>query len=82
MARPFNQFLHAGERYNDKVIVENFGGEFDEKVHKQTRHAGYLVVCKCGYGYVARTYGTVKGTITDHKHLCPYCEEKLKKGEC
>ena len=82
MARPFNQFLHAGERYNDKVIVANFGGEFAEKEHKQTRHAGYLVVCKCGYGYVARTYGTVKGTITDHKHLCPYCEEKLKKGEC
>ena len=55
MARPFNQFLHAGERYNDKVIVANFGREFDEKEHKQTRHAGYLVVCKCGYGYVART---------------------------
>lgn len=82
MARPFNQFLHAGERYNDKVIVANFGREFDEKEHKQTRHAGYLVVCKCGYGYVSRSYGTVKGTITDHKHLCPYCEEKLKKGEC
>lgn len=81
MARPFNQFLHAGERYNGKVIIANFGREFDEKEHKQTRHAGYLVVCKCGYGYVARTYGNAKGTITDHKHLCPYCEGKLKKGE-
>lgn len=81
MARPFNQFLHAGERYNDKVIVANFGREFDEKEHKQTRHCGYLVVCKCGYGYVARTYGTVKGTITDRNNKCPYCEGKLKKGE-
>lgn len=81
MARPFNQFLHAGERYNDKVIVANFGREFDKKEHKQTRHCGYLVVCKCGYGYVARTYGTVKGIITDHNNKCPYCEEKLKKGE-
>lgn len=60
MARPFNQFLHAGERYNDKVIIANFGREFDEKEHKQTRHVGYLVVCKCGYGYVARTYGKMQ----------------------
>lgn len=81
MARPFNQFLHAGERYNDKVIVANFGREFDEKEHKQTCHCGYLVVCKCGYGYVARTYGTVKGTITGYNNKCPYCEGKLKKGE-
>ena len=81
MARQFNQFLHAGERYNDKVIVENFGREFDEKEHKQIRNAGYLVVCKCGYGYVARSYGNVKGTITDHNNKCPYCEGKLKKGE-
>nr|DAK04355.1 MAG TPA: GENERAL NEGATIVE REGULATOR OF TRANSCRIPTION, SIGNALING PROTEIN, NOT4 RING.8A [Caudoviricetes sp.] len=82
MARLFNQFLHAGERYNDKVIVANFGREFDEKEHKQTRHGGYLVVCKCGYGYVARCYGNVKGTNADHNNKCPYCEGKLKKGEC
>ena len=81
MARPFNQFLHAGERYNDKVIIANFGREFDEKDHKQTRHSGYLVVCKCGYGYVARTYGNAKGTITDRNNKCPYCEGKPKKGE-
>ena len=41
MARPFNQFLHAGERYNDKVIVENFGREFDEKVH--SKHAVLVI---------------------------------------
>lgn len=82
MARVFNQFLHAGERYNDKVIIANFGREFDEESHKQLRHGGYLVVCKCGYGYVARTYGSAKGTVTsEHEPHCPYCEKKLKK-EC
>ena len=80
MARQFNQFLHAGERYDDKVIIENFGREFDEKEHRQTRHAGYLVVCKCGYGYVARIFGNAKGTITDRNNKCLDCEGKLKMG--
>lgn len=77
MARPFNQFSHAGERYNDKVIVENFGTIIDKETAKQQRY-GYLVVCKCGYGFVAKTLNAAKGNDRDgYKHLCPYCEGKL-----
>lgn len=81
MAHPFNQFSHAGERYNDKVIVENFGSIFDREAGKRKRY-GYLVVCKCGCGFIAKTYNSAKGNMHDgYKHLCPYCEGKLKRGE-
>lgn len=82
MGRVFNQFLHAGERTDDKVIVANLGSYYDKEKQKQLFRGGYLVICKCGYGYLTRTSGTGGNVAKGYsKYLCPYCERKLKEGE-
>ena len=71
MAMAFNQWKHNGERYNDKVIASNLGISYDPESKKQKYDgSGYLVICKCGYGFIIPRYNKIKN---DEKYKCPYC---------
>lgn len=63
----YNQWKHAGERTDNKVIVSNFGISYNKEMTK--RCGGYLVICKCGYGFVCNDLCRIKKGLVK----CPYC---------
>lgn len=69
MAAVYNQYKHAGERYNDKVITSNLGFPYDSEKQKQGTVGGSLIICKCGYGFVEHDLWKIKKGVTK----CPYC---------
>lgn len=69
MAAVYNQYRHAGERYNDKVIVSNIGFPYDTEKQKQGSVGGSLVICKCGHGFVEHDMWKIKKGLAK----CPYC---------
>lgn len=82
MGKVFNQFLHAGEMINNVIVASNLGSDYNEEKQKQCSRAGYLVICKCGYGYLTRTYYYKKeDSALGSKYSCPYCKRKQKRGE-
>lgn len=69
----FNQWKHIGERNSNRVIVSNLGISYDKKTKKQDFDAGYLVICKCGWGFIIPRYDKFK---SGKNYKCPYCGRK------